>query len=150
MAEEETNNDGVPDLSESGVRARVDHIADLMRRHSWKGRTTTRALSEAWSLSPSTIQNYSSEASRIVVSELPSGEEAKAGFLAMAEAIRDEALKSGAFGPALDTVKFSAQLCGLMPATKTKAEVSGPDGGPVQMAGVVVLPALDAGPEDDG
>lgn len=136
-------DDGIPDLSDSGVRARVEHIAEMMRRHDWKGRTSQRLLADRWDVSPSTIRNYSAEASRIVISELPSGEEAKAGFLSIADLIREEAMRAGAFGPALDTVKFSAQLCGLMPATKTKNEHSGPDGGPVQMAGIVVLPALE-------
>ena len=40
-------------------------------------------------------------------------------------------------------IQLALQATGNMPATKTKAEVSGPDGGPVQMAGVVVLPALE-------
>ena len=140
---EEDEDDGLPEPPGSHVRARVGHIADLMRRHAWRKRPMIRDLAEEWGVSKKTVRTYSAEASRVVVSELPSGEEAKVGFIARMEEVFQAAMQDGAYAPAIESQKFVATLCGLMPATKTKNEHSGPDGGPIQTAAVVVLPPLD-------
>ena len=143
VGESEANEGEIPDLSESGVRARVNYVADLMRRHAWDTRVTTPALAEKWGLSESTIGNYAAEASRIVVAGLPTGEWGKAGFMTKAQEVYEAAMQAGAYAAALESQKWAASLCGHSPTTKTKTELSGPDGGPIQTAGVVVLPPID-------
>lgn len=51
------------------VAERVEHIASLMREHRYKRGVTSKELAAEWSLSVSTVENYTAEASRRVLSE---------------------------------------------------------------------------------
>lgn len=59
----------------ASVAERVDHIAALMRSFEWETGRTYKELAKLWDVSPSTVRDYSSEASRRVRSEVTNPEE---------------------------------------------------------------------------
>lgn len=134
--------------SDSGVRSRVNLIAQRMQRLEWR-KSMIRELADEWCVSKSTVRNYSAEASRIVGSSIPTGPEFKAGIVEATLRIFGQAEQSASWKDAIGALRLVAELGGHMAPTKTKSELSGPDGGPIQTrACVVELPPLDAGKDD--
>lgn len=140
--EKDEERESLYDSPDSGVRARVRHIAGLMTRLEWRSYMAAE-LAEQWGVARSTVRNYSTEASRVVAASVPSGPEAKAGIVEATLRIAAQAEADGNLKDALGAFRLIADLGGHLAPAKTKTELSGPDGGPIRTAGVVVLPALD-------
>lgn len=54
---------------------RIEHIAEMMRNLEWRRGKSLKALACEWGISPSTVGNYSAEASRRVRKEVQDPEE---------------------------------------------------------------------------
>lgn len=101
---------------------------------------TVEALAKRWGVSESTVLNYSAETNRFLqladefaVNKAALNQRVSRGINACEE--------QGDMKNYFAGIKLLMQANGHMAPSKT--EISGPDGGPVQMAGVVVLPALE-------
>lgn len=133
----ETRARGSAPVIEERIRIVLGHLTNL----TWDT-VTAEALATQWGLSLSTVQNYSAEAWRYykIAGEMPWLREVLVAKLFRSiNACEQDGDQRGV----QNGIDLALRATGNMPATKTKAEVSGPDGGPVQMAGVVVLPALE-------
>jgi len=143
-----------PPVRESRVRAdattveeRIRTVAHHMTAMTWSNETAD-ALAAQWGLTVSTVQNYSAEAHRFLKM---AGEFTWLKPVLVERAMRgvNTCEQEGDFKNFFAGLKFLADINGDMAATKTKSELSGPDGGPIQTrACVVELPPLDAGKDD--
>lgn len=131
-----------PPESRARVRDRVEHIVNLMRSLTWRP-SMAEDLAEDWGCAVSTVQNYSAEASRVASRDVPSDSGFRLGLTESAIRIAKACEENGDPKHALVALRLLADLGGHLAPTKTKTELSGPDGGPIQTAGVVVLPPID-------
>lgn len=115
--------DEIPVLST--VSERVDFIADLMYDLRWVTGKTGKLLAKAWNLDISTIQNYSSEASRRVTVD---SESAKRDITAGALKLFAGAVKSNDAKSAAVIGKLLADVSGANAPIEQKIDIeSTPD-----------------------
>lgn len=132
-----------PRSTRAAVDARVEIIADLMVDGRWLGRRSAKELASRWSVSVNAVHEYASTASTLVRVSIGSPEEILVRICASLDRIATLALHKGKYDAAIKANLGLADVLGLKAPTKSKTELSGPDGGPIQTAGVVVLPPLD-------
>jgi len=125
------------------VRDRVRHIAELMARLEWKSRMA-EDLAARWGVTESTVRDNSAEASRLFQDALADGPHFQMALREFAIETIKEAKADGNHMAVLKGIDLLADLSGAKAATRSKTELSGPDGGPIQTAGVVVLPAIES------
>lgn len=132
-----------PRAPRTEIDRRIAHIADLMVDGRWIPRRSAASLADEWAVSLSSIAEYAATASVVVRVGLGTKEEIQTRVLALLDRISILALHKGKYGEATRAAIGLATVAGVVAPTQVRQEISGPDGGPIQTAGVVVLPALD-------
>lgn len=97
--------------------SRVEHIADLMRDLQWERGKTAKRLAEEWSVSESTIRNYSAEAHRIVVAEVDMTEAGRDVSVALRTVLADS-MRDGDRKNAIKAAEVWATVSGAKAAEK--------------------------------
>lgn len=102
---------------------RVEEIISKMMQGAWLMGVSDRALAKEWNVAPSTVRNYSAEASRVVRMRLrddPKAQaEARAQLLQLFEVIRAKAMAKGdpaSLRVALDASRAYGFYLGIEPA----------------------------------
>lgn len=125
------------------MEERIRVVANHMTAMTWSNDVAAN-LAETWGVSISTVQNYSAEAHRFLKM---AGEFTWLKPVLVERAMRgiNSCEQEGDFKNFFAGLKFLADINGDMAPTKSKRELSGPDGGPIQTtrAKVVLLPPLD-------
>lgn len=140
-----------------GVREqRIAAIVDLKMRLKWK-RLSARRLAGEWGVSEAYVHVLATDANKVVRRSATDPDSIAAELLpdllatyrAASRTVRDRGGDPHAQAKMAASVaslaKVLTDVAGLDAPKKTKSEISGPEGGPVQVqSGVLVLP-----PEDD-
>lgn len=132
-----------PRSTRAAVDARVEIIADLMVDGRWLGRRSAKELAKTWSVSVNAVHEYASTASTLVRVSIGTPEEILVRILASLDRIATLALHKGKYDAAIKANLGLAEVLGLKAPIRSKTELSGPEGGPVQVSSVVVLPPVD-------
>lgn len=141
----------------SGIKdQRVAVIVDLKMRLKWK-RLSARNLAEKWGVSEQYVHDLSSEANKVVRRSAVDPDSIAADLLpdllatfkAASRSVRDRGGDPHAQAKMAASVasiaKVLTDVAGLDAPKKTQSEISGPDGGPVRVAG----PLIFTPPESD-
>jgi hypothetical protein len=129
----------VPRLSTS--RERVEYIAARMASGRWLGGYTLRlALADAWGVSTSRVVQLAAEAHRVLAASRPDLEHLREEHALFAERIVVEAATrtnkvTGLpdYGAALKASEQAAKFRGLDPAVRSRVELTGRDGAPLDV-----------------
>lgn len=135
---------------------RVAVIVDLKMRLKWK-RLSARRLAGEWGVSEQHVHDLAVEANKVVRRSATDPDSIAAELLpdllatyrAASRTVRnrggDPHAQAKMAASVASLAKVLTDVAGLDAPKKTKSEISGPDGGPVQVqSGVLVLPAEDS------
>lgn len=139
-----------------GTPKRIAYIVAVMAAGQWNGYVTRAKLAEAWGISDSRVRQYSAEASRMLYADDDPEELAqkRRSLAAWVAAQRERAARMTSFvtglpdfGAALKATELEAKLLGIEFESKRRVELTGKNGGPVDLTGG--LAALFAEPDDE-
>jgi hypothetical protein len=150
-----TYHDDAPKGAETPLDRRIDYICAAMALGNWHGYLSRVELAGYWGTVEATIRHYSADAHRALKRDPEELERRKAELAAWCDSVRDHAMThvhgiSGLpdYASALKAAELAAKFEGIEIDQKTKVEMSGPGGGPVQFAPVIMIPPERS--EDDG
>ncbi len=92
---------------------RIRRIVKLMAGGQWVTGVTGIDLAEEWGVSPTTVEGYSAEASRIVREAVASSDDIRAQVLATLQTITTESMRRGQLRTAVESVKALAGVAGV-------------------------------------
>ena len=114
-------------------RDRVGFICALMSEGQWRT-PMIYAFAKVWNLKASSVQQMYNNAGLALDVALGNKQVLRANTLAQLEAVAGEAREAGDSRTAVAALRTFAEVSGIL---KHQHEISGPDGGPVQLLGVV-------------